>query len=105
MGLLVGGAAAAEFGDRPAVPGLGGELADPGGQGGVPQPVTSTPRRLGSNPVRSHGRRDFADSWVKVAAVLYQDSAVAGHVLRTVNRPFIWPSCAIRRPAQLVSHT
>ena len=36
-GLLVGGAADAEFGDRPAVLGLGGELADPGGQGGVHQ--------------------------------------------------------------------
>src|SRR5436305_3671857 len=36
-GLLVGGAAGAEFGDRPAVLGLGGELADPGGQGGVHQ--------------------------------------------------------------------
>src|SRR5436190_3783109 len=36
-GLLVGGATGAEFGDRPAVPGLGGELADPGGQGGIHQ--------------------------------------------------------------------
>src|ERR1700685_1410316 len=34
-GLLVGGAAGAEFGDGAAVLGLGGELADPGGQGGV----------------------------------------------------------------------
>src|SRR5260370_21471407 len=34
-GLLVGGAVGAEFGDRPAVLGLGGELADPGRQGGV----------------------------------------------------------------------
>ena len=33
-GLLVGGAAGAELGDRAAVPGLGGELADPGGRGG-----------------------------------------------------------------------
>src|SRR5260370_38757929 len=29
-GLLAGGAAGAEFGDRPAVLGLGGEVADPG---------------------------------------------------------------------------
>ena len=36
-GLLVGGAAGAEFGDRPAVLGLGSELADPGGQGGAHQ--------------------------------------------------------------------
>jgi hypothetical protein len=36
-GLLVGGAAGAEFGDGAAVLGLGGELADPGGQGGVLQ--------------------------------------------------------------------
>jgi hypothetical protein len=34
-GLLVGGAAGAELGDGAAVPGLGGELADPGGHGGV----------------------------------------------------------------------
>ena len=34
-GLLVGGAAGAEVGDGAAVPGLGGELADPGGHGGV----------------------------------------------------------------------
>jgi hypothetical protein len=34
-GLLVGGAAGAELGDGAAVLGLGGELADPGGQGGV----------------------------------------------------------------------
>jgi hypothetical protein len=34
-GLLVSGMAGAEFGDRPAVLGLGGELADPGSQGGV----------------------------------------------------------------------
>ena len=34
-GLLVGGAAGAELGDSAAVLGLGGELADPGGQGGV----------------------------------------------------------------------
>jgi len=34
-GLLVGGAAGAELGDGAAVLGLGGELADPGGHGGV----------------------------------------------------------------------
>jgi len=34
-GLLVGGAAGAEPGDGAAVLGLAGELADPGGQGGV----------------------------------------------------------------------
>ena len=34
-GLLVGGAAGVEFGDGAAVPGLGGELAGPGGHGGV----------------------------------------------------------------------
>ncbi len=34
-GLLVGGAVGAELGDGAAVPGLGGELADPGGHGGV----------------------------------------------------------------------
>src|SRR5512135_881648 len=34
-GLLVGGAPGAELGDGAAVPGLGGELADPGGHGGV----------------------------------------------------------------------
>ena len=34
-GLLVGGAAGAELGDGAAVPGVGGELADPGGHGGV----------------------------------------------------------------------
>ena len=34
-GLLVGGAADAELGDGAAVLGLGGELADPGGHGGV----------------------------------------------------------------------
>jgi hypothetical protein len=34
-GLLVGGAAGAELGDGAAVFGLGGELADPGGHGGV----------------------------------------------------------------------
>ena len=34
-GVLVGGAAGAELGDGAAVPGLGGELADPGGHGGV----------------------------------------------------------------------
>ena len=34
-GLLVGGAAGAELGDRAAVLGLGGELAYPGGDGGV----------------------------------------------------------------------
>ena len=34
-GLLVGGAAGAEVGDRAAVPGLGGKLADPGGHRGV----------------------------------------------------------------------
>ena len=34
-GLLVGGAAGAELGDGTAVLGLGGELADPGGDGGV----------------------------------------------------------------------
>ena len=33
--MLVGGAAGAELGDGAAVPGLGGELADPGGHGGV----------------------------------------------------------------------
>jgi hypothetical protein len=32
-GLLVGGAAGVEAGDGPAVLGLGGELADPGGDG------------------------------------------------------------------------
>ena len=34
-GLLVGGAAGAELGDGAAVLGLAGELADPGGDGGV----------------------------------------------------------------------
>jgi hypothetical protein len=34
-GLLVGGAAGAEVGDRLAVLGPAGELADPGGHGGV----------------------------------------------------------------------
>jgi hypothetical protein len=34
-GLLVGDAAGAELGDGAAVLGLGGELADPGGDGGV----------------------------------------------------------------------
>ena len=34
-GLLVGGAAGVEFGDGAAVLGLGGELAHPGGNGGV----------------------------------------------------------------------
>jgi hypothetical protein len=34
-GLLVGGAAGFELGDGVAVLGLGGELADPGGDGGV----------------------------------------------------------------------
>jgi hypothetical protein len=34
-GLLVSGAAVAEVGDGAAVLGLGGELADPGGHGGV----------------------------------------------------------------------
>ena len=43
-GLLVGGAAGAELGDGAAVPGLGGELADPGGQGGG---FSGWPGRLG----------------------------------------------------------
>jgi hypothetical protein len=34
-GLLVGGAAGAELGDRLAVLGLGGKLAHPGGEGGT----------------------------------------------------------------------
>ena len=34
-GLLVGGVAGAELGDRAAVFGVGGELADPGGDRGV----------------------------------------------------------------------
>ena len=33
--LLVGGAVGVELGDRAAVPGLAGELANPGGHGGV----------------------------------------------------------------------
>src|SRR5437588_9039895 len=55
-GLLVGGAAGAEFSDRPVVPGLGGELADPGGQGGVHQgrPGATRPEPAGG------GR---ADAW------------------------------------------
>ena len=36
-GLLVGGVMGAELGDRAAVLGLGGKLADPGGHGGVSQ--------------------------------------------------------------------
>ena len=53
-GLLVGGAAGAEFGDRPAVLGLGGELADPGGQGGVHQ---GRPGAIGPGPAGGAGRQ------------------------------------------------
>jgi hypothetical protein len=57
-GLLVGRTAAAKFGDCAAVLGLGGELADPGGKGGVHQRW-----RGGARPQSVWERRAIRRAW------------------------------------------
>src|SRR5438445_4451130 len=99
-GLLVGGAAGAECGDRPAVPVLGGELADPGGQGGVHQgrPGAIWPEPAGGRRAAGllHGQSRVcsataflaqASSTRSLPAAAAAMSAAAAAVLRALGSP------------------
>src|ERR1700678_3226665 len=105
-GLLVGGAAGAEFGDGAAVLGLGGELADPGGQGGVHQRRPGAPRPWAAGGFRAvrqgHGQSRVssataflaqASSMRSLPAAAAAMSAATAAVFRALGSPLA-PRCS-----------